>query len=933
MKHTGLLTFLVLFLLSGTSYADDGKKAPLDPIIHTGKLKNGFTYYIVKNQLPPERAFFQLAVNAGGMNETSAQNGLAHFCEHMAFNGTKNFPDKKLRDYLESYGVSFGGGFNAYTNQNRTIYLLNSIPTTNASLVDSCLLIMHDWASAVSFLDEEIDKERGVIREEWRLYGGANRRMGDVTNPIFYNKSRYAEHNVIGKLDVINNAEYDLLRSFYKDWYRPDNQALIVVGDIDVKEIEKKIKKRFGKLKRPSSPMREIDYSVAENKGLTIAIATDKEASRYSIRYSIRHKGDRDVTVAKIERNMINSLYFNMLSSRFNEERQKPNPKFLYAGAYYSQFSKELDAFTTYISPLNEEPLEGLKVALTLVEQAKRYGFTESELERAKKSLMTGYKRNVKEKGKRKSKGLAFKCQRHFLDNWQSPDPEYMLNLAKEFLPSVTLEQVNAKNKEFYKNDFQGLVLHAPEKKGVVVPTEKEIRKTIADVAKAKIDPYEDEVLDAPLIAKEPEKGSIREWKKLPEVDGTMWVLSNGAKVVWKTTDNKDDEVLLSAFSPGGSSHVKTSDLPSSYARSGVSAAGLGEFSSTQLKKKLTGKVAYVNTWMSESEEGFRGSSSVKDFETMMRLLYLKFTDIRKDDDAWNSHLKRRVESLSNAGASPKSIFRDSVGLITNNYHERRPKFCKELLKKADYEKAIAIMKDRFQNAEDFTFVFVGNVDTTKFKPLVERYIGSLPSNGREEHAFDHGVRPPMGDIVKHFTCDMKDPKGFSWITYTSYLPDNLHNKYQGMALKYILGRRFTEEVREKVGGTYGVGSHIWTHGFPKGLTKFLATYNCDPERVQELNEVVYSVIKDIKANGPTDEEINITQKYLLKKKKESMKNNQSIVSAVQRYLKKGYYSFAKENYEDQVEEISKESVHNFAKKLFVENRIEIVMTPKAKAK
>lgn len=926
-----ILSFVLAIGINLYAGDKDNDKAPLDPNIVYGKLDNGLTYYIRKNQLPPERAYMYLLVNAGAMNETSEQNGLAHFCEHMAFNGTENFPGTSLRKYLESHGMSFGGGFNAYTSQDKTVYMLNKIKTTNQNLMDSCYLIMHDWACGVNYETAEIENERGVIHEEWRVRGGASRRLRDRTNPVYYNDSRYAEHNVIGKLDVVDHCDPDLLRSFYKDWYRPDNQALVVIGDVDIEETKAKIEAMFGGIDKPKSPMAQVDYTVEENKGFKVGIATDEEESRVSIRLSIRHPKDTVENIGSLKESFVRNLYFKMMDARLSELTSKPNPPFIIGYSYYGGFSEYLDAFGAGVYPMQDKPLEGFEAMLTELERAKRYGFTSSELERAKVEMLSNSDKKFNNRDKRNSGKLVSPMMNHFYKHNQSPGLEYSYELKKEYLPQIKLEQVNALSDEFFKDDFGAIIFHAPVKEGIVIPTEDELLLVLDKVKGAEIDAYVDDVADAPLIGDVAKAGSVDDVNKIEVFNGESWKLSNGATVVFNYSDNKDDEILLSAYSAGGKSLYDDQEI-TSLGIIGIAnqTSGVGEFSETQLDKKLAGKQVRLYSWIGDTEEEFTGNSSIKDFETLLQLVHLRFTAQREDEEAFNAYRQRLGSFLENRSLDPHTAFYDTLAIVGSNYSPRVRIQDKAFYDEADYERAMEIYKERMAGANDFTFIFTGNVDPEQMKPFIEKYIASLPSNNPVEKRVDNGVRPPAGKVVRRFTHEMKDPQGYSRIQYWGDMEHTRANDFNLDALSYILGMRFTDQVREEEGGTYGVSVRGNIQHKPKEIYKLFTHFSCDPERVDSLNQLIYTIINQFKEDGPTDEEINAAQKYFLKMKSEKLKDNKSLQQAAKTYLEYGYYIYDKAHYEDVVNSISKQSLLEIAQNVFGDNVMEIVMTSPA---
>ena len=929
MKKTTLLTICCFFFAFVFATDDKDNPIPLDPKVKHGKLDNGLSYYIRSNQIPKERAMFFLLVKAGAMNETTEQNGLAHFCEHMAFNGTKNFPDKGITNYLESIGVSFGGGLNAFTSRHETCYTLNNIPTTEESYIDSALMILADWSANVTYSDEEINNERGVIHEEWRTRGGANRRMSDQTNKVLFNDSKYSYHNVIGKLDVIDNCDPQLLRDFYHNWYRPDLQAVVVVGDIDEDEIQAKIEKLFGSIPKRETPPETVDYSVPENKEAKVGIATDKEAMNIRISLYMKHDTPVSKDMNYIKGNMLGSLYRTMLSNRYNELVTQSKPPFIGAYTGYGNYTKDCYSLTTSVTALNEDPIKSFTAAITEAERVKRHGFTQTELDRAKKQYLANAEKGYKEKDKQKSNQIVWSYYGHFLANDPKPGAEFNYNLTKEFIPGVQLEQVNQLNETYFNDENQSIILHAPEKENIIIPSKDELLLAYNSVKGSEILPYIDQVSTKPFISIEPVTSAVTTTTEVPIFGGTEWTLKNGAKVIWKLTDNKEDEIQMTAFSNGGTSLIETVDLPSSsMATTALREGGLGDLSKLNLKKYMTGKVVSVYPWISTTSEGLGGSSSVNDFNELLQLTYMHFVAPRKDKDAYDGYISRYMAYLENKKLEPRYTMMDSVSVICSNYHPRRKPTSKEYISQADFEKSFSIASDRIKDASDFTFIFVGNVNPEEMKPMVEKYIGGIPDINRDETWKDWGIRAPEGKLTKTFKRPMKLPRATTHIRYHGEVDMSPINNFCMSALSYILRMRYTEKVREEEGGTYGVGVGGSISSKPKDIYNFRIQYDSDPEKVEKLNEIIYAELEDMKLNGPTEEELNKAKEYFLKNKSERMKDNRHIMSLIRNYYENGFYSYSKENYEDNIESMSNSMLKDMANNVFGENVVEIIMLP-----
>lgn len=918
--------FVLLFFISTTLSAQD---VPLNPAVINGKLDNGLTYYIQKNQLPKDRAMFYLVVNAGAIDEDENQNGLAHFCEHMAFNGTKNLPDKALLNYMEKNGVSFGRGVNAFTSSSITCYTLNDIPTTREALVDSTLLILNEWATNVAYHTEEIDKERGVIHEEWRTRGGASRRLSDVTNKVLMKGTKYANHNVIGTLDVIDNADPDLLRKFYKDFYRPDLQAVIVVGDIDPEAIRSKIEKTFGATpKRNNSALKNKEI-LPGNKDLQITMATDKEAQNINITQYIKHSGPAKKDVNYLKERMISSLYNMMLSDRYNELLQKENPPMISAYSGYGSMTKFQDAYYVGINALNTDPIRSLKAAMTENERVKRHGFTETELERAKKRSLVSYENAFKEKDKQMSASLMNRYMSHFTDGYPSPSVDYSLELAKNYLPQITLAQVNELARKWMTDENRVIVVHGPEKEGIKMPTDAEIRAALTDVQQSAIEPYQDKVVDSNLITEELKGSPVVKEEKIEDFDGTKFTLKNGVTVYFKSTDNKANEIQFQAFSNGGLSLYAPEDLPSArFAATTRSLCGIGNYSSQDLRKVLTGKTVSISPFLTDLEETLMCSSSVNDFETLLQLVYLHFTQPRTDDAVLKSNIDRNKAALQNRKSDPNSAFSDTLQMLMSNYSKRVSLITPEYFDKIDFKRAYSIAEERYRDASDFKFLLIGNVDPVKMKPLIEKYLGSIPDIERQENWVDHKVWPKKGRTQKEIQVPMKDPKAQVYVHYFGELPNTPENEEYLKAIQYILRMRYTETIREKESGTYGVGVSATIASRPVNNYKITMNFTCDPKKADFLKGLLYDEIKKLKESGVTEQEVAKTRENFMKEASEKLKSNSYILDRVKNYINNGVYTPLPQYTTEIYQKLDGKKIQQLANKVFAEDQVELVMKP-----
>ena len=922
-------TFFSLLLLLGMTSLS-AQVVPLNPDVLYGKLNNGLTYYVQKNSLPKERAMFYLVVNAGAINENEDQNGLAHFCEHMAFNGTKAFPDKGILNYLQSIGVSFGKGLNAGTSSAMTVYTLNDVPTLREGCIDSSLLVLHEWASNVTYSDAEINKERGVIHEEWRTGGGSGLRMSKITNPVLYAGSKYANHNVIGEVTVIDSAAPDFLRSYYKKWYRPDLEAVVVVGDIDREAVRKKIEKLFSDIPKNKNKPEDVKTLVKDNKDLLVTIATDKEAQNVSIQLYIKHPGVEVKDLNYYRQRLVNNLYNMMLSDRFSELIQKENPPMLSAFSGYSSLTKYQDCYIMYVNALTTDPIRSFKAALTEIERVKRFGFTAGELERAKKRLLSSSENSYNEREKRLSSSIVNEYISNFTSGYPAPGISYTYDLAKSFLPTVTLEQVNSLPKKWITDENQVIVVTGPVKEGVKIPSENELIAARDEVNKSQIEAYIDKVLPTSLIKDELKGSPVVRDEYIKEFDGKELTLANGARVYLKYTNNKADEIQLHAISYGGNSLVATGDLPSaSLAATAKNMCGLGDFSYQDLRKFMAGKNANAGAIITELEEGIYGSSSVKDIETMLQLFYLEFMPVRHDDEILKSSIQRNKASLANRNANPNAVFSDTLSMLLTNYSPRTVLQNADLYDRMNIDKAYSIANDRYKNAGDFYFVFVGNIDTVKLIPLIEKYIGSIPDYGRKESWIDYKLWPKKEHFVKKIYVEMKDPKAMNYVYFYGDFPYTPENIEYINALRYILNMRYVTSIREKEGGTYGVSVSAATNARPAQTYKIAMNFTCAPERADYLRGLLIDELNNIKTKGVTEEEVNMTRENFLKEDAERMKTNDYIMDRVKCYINNGIYTPLPENSTEIYKNLDGKKIQETANKIFLDNYFEFVMMPK----
>ncbi len=929
-----LLNIALLCAAMMVSAQEAPEKLPMDPEVRYGKLDNGLTYYIRHNEQPKQRCEFHIAQSVGAILEEDNQNGLAHFLEHMAFNGTEHFPGKGIINYFESVGVNFGGNINAYTSIDETVYRLSDVPTYREGIIDSALLVMHDWSCGLLLLPEEIDAERGVIREEWRTGRTANRRIWKEMNAKMYPGTQYAKRDVIGDTAVINNFEYQALRDYYHKWYGPDNQAIIVVGDINVDTIEAKIKALWANVPRRANYGERPIYTVNHNDKPLVAIVTDPEAE--GSRITLEYKFDQlptllQGTAQEYMLKLVRGLACDMLDNRFSELALDPKASFTGAGCYYGETVKKMDAFNAVSIPKEGRETEAFNDLLFQLEKMHRYGFTQSELDRVKSEKLNSMEKYYNERNTRRNITLARECIRHFEDGESMPGAQWEYDFIQAVLPMVSLETINNVAKALIHAN-PTVAISGPEKEGVNIPSEEAILAALAGQSELEIEAPVEEAIDSELVKKAPHKGKIKSVKEDAELGITEWTLSNGIKVVIKPTEFKADEILMQAFSKGGYSQVKTADLPSAQvAQYIISYSGIGRFNATQLQKALTGKMVSVNPEISENTERIHGSSSVKDLETMLQLTYLDFTAPRRDEEAYETLMGLLRNQLLNRDKNPKIIFSDSVQVMSNNHSPRAPLFNMELLDKVSLDKALEVYKARFANPADFTFIFVGNIDPKdpKVKDLICLWLGGLKTNKHQrEGVIDHHVTVALGQQKNYFSRQMETTTASNRIQYTSYdMPYTMANDLNMDIIGRILSTRYLESIREREGGSYGVGTYGFMTILPTPKAGLIMQFDTDPLKQTRLMEIIHEEIQTIVENGPLTSDLQKEKESMLKDFQEDLEKNTFWRQTLYMYYMYGVNEVR--DYKSAVEAISAESVQSTLKELLKSgNMFEVVMFP-----
>ncbi|MFW5805341.1 MAG: M16 family metallopeptidase [Bacteroidales bacterium] len=863
----GIISILLSFCVFGQYELND--EIPFNESITYGKLDNGLTYYVKSNPKPENRAELTLVVNAGSVLEDEDQRGLAHFCEHMAFNGTENFPKHELIDYLESTGMQFGADVNAYTSFDETVYGI-TVPLDDEEMLDNGLLVLHDWAHLVSFEPEEIDAERGVIHEEWRMGQGAMDRLQREFLPkIFYN-SKYAERLPIGKMDVVNNCEYETLKRFYKEWYRPELMALVAVGDFDEEKIEQKIIDEFSNIPESKDPRERELFNIPDHEETLVSVASDPEAPMAMVQLYTKHPIIKLETVDDYRKQMVSSLVSKMLNDRLKELTMLEAPPFVQGYTAHSNFIGTKSVYMGFALARNNDVETALEALVTENQRAKKHGFSETELERAKSEVIKEMEKAYNERNKRKSTSFVEEYKRHYLyPHDPVPGIEYEYEMYQKFIPEISLEQVNNKIDELVIDKNKVIVLVMPEKEGIEIPSEDEVLTAYNDIANTDLEPYIDKVLDKAFLEEIPEPKPAKE-KTNKKLDYTEWEFDNGVRVIIKETDFKDDEVLFKAVSPGGSSLYGQKDDISADIVAGVAReSGMGDYDKMELDKFLSDKDVSLLPFVNETSEGLNGKCSAGDIETLLKMIYLNFTKPRVTESGFNTYINKQESQLENKSLDPQSVWQDSIQSIMANYHPRRRPMTPEILGEANFSKIRYIMKSRFGDPGNFTFYFVGNISPEEVKEQFETYLGSLPKVNREESFKDLNIEPPSG-IVDKTVYKGTDNKSMVVINFHGDMEYTVENRLHISAISKVLSTKLLEEIREEKSGVYTIGAYPNTRKDPKEKYRVTIFFSCDPERVDELTEGVFAEIEKLQQNGPTDKDL----KKVIEKEKRAYEDN-----------------------------------------------------------
>ena len=807
---------------------------PHDPNVIYGKLANGLTYFIRKNAKPENRVELRLAVKAGSILENDDQQGLAHFTEHMAFNGTKKYPKNDLINFLESSGVRFGAHLNAYTSFDETVYMLQ-LPTNKGDVLHKGLEVLSEWSHNVTFDTTEINKERGVVGEEWRLGLGADQRIEDKQFPVILKGSRYAERITIGKKPILDTCHHATLINFYKEWYRPDLMAVIIVGDVDPNEMLAEVKALFSQIPNPANERPRTEYGIPEHTEPYVSIETDKELSSASFEMEFTTPRTEQKTVRDVRQQLIWSLCDRMFNQRISDLLSSSSPPYINAGENEGGGLDHTHTVNFYTSLKSDSIVQGIHAALREAMRVEEQGFTAGELERVKLETMTGVENQLKDRQTTNDAVYAGQYVRSFLQHAPFAGIEFNYQVVKKYLPGITLEEINKHAKERMEKGSMTLTVAAPQSDTIKIPHNDQLLSLLAKIKREKLPAYVDKTSDEPLVAHLPKPGKITGEKRIRELGVTEWTLSNGAKVVLKPTAFKADEILFGAHANGGTSLAPDEKILSAQIAAGfVDASGVGNLDNVALRKKLSGKTVSVSPYLAPLEQGFRGTSRAADLETLAQLTYLFFTSPRIDSNAVQAIMVQQKNFLQNRDRNPAAAFQDTLNATLTQYSARHRRMTLERLSEIDPMYSLQFYKERFADPSGFTFYFVGSFDTNKLRPLIEQYFASIPSRSKPTSWKDDGVVPPTGVIAKKVYKGV-EPKSSVSITISGPFEWSLKNRFELTELAEVLSIKLREDLREDKSGVYGIGVNAAPTRYPTARYTIGIRFGCDPARVDEL--------------------------------------------------------------------------------------------------
>lgn len=903
---------------------------PLKPEVKSGVLPNGLSYYILHNEEPKERANFYIAQKVGSTLETEEQLGLAHFLEHMAFNGTTHYPGKAMLTYLQDKGIRFGADINAYTGFDETVYNIDNVPTTDVALMDSVLLVIRDWSNGIALMEEEIDAERGVIQEEWRQRNDANTRMFTAILPQIYSEYQY-QQMPIGKMDVVMNFQPEVLRAYYKKWYRPDQQGIIIVGDFDATEMENKFIALFSDIEMPENAAERTYPAVSDNDEPIYATFADKELQFPSVRISFKYDKTpfemRNTVEVYLQENILTALMSSMINERLNEYQQTPECPYVYAGFMDGDFyiSKTKGAVTIMVVP-KDNMVDAVAGATRIIGQALKAGFNQAELTRSIDKIISGLEKSYNERNTTSSGAYAQELIRHFIDNEPAPGIETELELVKNVLPTLPLDYINMIAAQMLEPKNEVFVVSMPDVEGVTFPEEKAMVAAVNDALTATYEAKIEEVITEPLIAKLPKPGKIKNETVNNQYGATELVLSNGAKVIVKTTDFKSDEIQMEAYREGGKRAFKAADGANVQLISAVvDYSNLGKFDPITLQRYLSGKHVGLGFDVKNYTDIMQGYSNVKDLPTLMELIYATFTSLNANEDAFSSQITQLVKLLENQDKDPRKVFRDATNKAQYGDNALLNNLTADMVKSVDYKRALKLAKEALSNAADYTFIFTGNVDVATLKPLLEQYIATLPSKKKARNVPEvTDINGRNGEYQNEFSYPNQTPMVSVYDMFSGYnKPYTAENEIMASMVGDILDMIYIETLREEEGGTYGasVGSYLNPNN---NKWMLLYTFNTSPDKKATMLARADKEWKELLANGAKPEHFNKVKEAAVKQYEIGVRTNEYWKSLIMN-SERGFNIY--NNYEQVLRNLTIEQLNEYMKDLYDgNNHIEIIM-------
>ena len=913
------------------------QQLPTDPGTKIGKLPNGLTYYIRHNEYPKGQANFYIAQKVGSVLEEEDQRGLAHFLEHMCFNGTKNFPDNQVIRYLEGIGVKFGEQLNAYTSIDETVYNINNVPTAREATIDSVLLILHDWSHDLTLDPKEIDKERGVIHEEWRMRSSATLRIYERQLPKLMSNARPGNRLPIGTMEVVDNFKPEALRAYYEKWYRPDQQAIIVVGDLDVAHVEAKIKELFEPIQMPANPAVREYYGVPDNAEPIVVTDKDKEQALTTISVMMKHPElvpeEMKNTVPGMVSDLVLAMGTSMLNRRLGEMTQNPETSFLQGGVGDGEFilAKKAYAFSTDIVPKEGKIDEAMKAVLAEVYRAAKFGFTATEFKRIVSDLQSSIESTYQNRDKRQNDAFIKECVQHFIEKEPMPGIELEHQLYTALLPQLTVEAVNEVFQQLVSFNDSNLVILAmnPDKEGYVQPTEAQLLANLHAAREMELTAYVDNVKNEPLISQLPTPGSITK-EKAAKFGFTELQLSNGVKVYMKKTDYKDNQILMSAHSKGGTGRYYPDDKYT-LANLGlyIGASGLGNFTSTELGKALAGVQASCSPSLTELTEGLSGNCVPKDIRTLFELAYLHFQPLHRDEQAVESAMNAKRQTLHNRHTNPMTALQDSIQNTVYGHNPNLVIMEEEDLDKCSYDRALEIYADRFADASDFTFYFIGNLDEDSIRHYAKQYLATLPVVKRADKQIENGIDMAKGKIVNRFPQKQEQPQCYAVVLAHAKAKNDTREKIVVDFLGQALAMRYLEVIREEMGAAYSVQAQA---GVGRAhLKEYRSTLQVvlpvKPDMCDDALKVVDDILNEVAQNGVEDKYLTKIKEYELKNVDEAERQNGSWLGWFRAYIEDGMDGYT--NIRKTIQSVTGKDLARAAKNLLKSgNHITVVMTP-----